>query len=233
MTDWKKLVGHYVLPSARPQGYEPGNVYIDNLVSDDLGTEILAVLNERFEGVKGIEYMLQEVPKKDQPIRFLNTPRASAINQILYETGTGIHVLSPQEVLKYFGICRSLDDKSIYADTDSVLLGCKSGPNEKLRKSLIKDIGVVSSSESLLVSGLGVEKSNDKPGFTLRKTDRTQIISVYLVKELAETAGIPFYYDDKGLRGVVRSGDDMCAYWDRDGLFSAGEAGRVQVLRAA
>ncbi len=230
MTDWKKLLGHYVLPSARPTGYEPGSTYIDNLVLDDLGREVLAVLNERFKGVKGIEYSLDEVPKPGEPIRFSNTPRAIAINQILDEFGLSINLLSPQDVLLYW---RALPERSsTYSDTNSILLGFKPGPNEKLRRLLMKDLSIISANESFLIQGLGIEKSNDKYGFAIRNTDRMRPLPVSLLREFAEKCGVPFDYEDSGLRGVYRDWDDLNAYW-YGSLVGADGGGRVQVLRAA
>ena len=110
---------------------------VGNLVYDELGKKVLAIHNERFRDVSGIEdtYNYQ----KDQPISFSNVPRILSYNQILRERFPDLHVLSPEEVVRYRD---SIPERgSTYADTNSVSLYPNEGGNEDLRKRALDLVG--------------------------------------------------------------------------------------------
>ena len=157
-----------------------GNAVIDlpiptvgNLIYDELGQAVLAKLDERFPNQDRIAF--QTKPKEGQPITHSNTLRALAIDQILDEETSGeIHVLTPEEVVQYWG---KLPDRSnTYADTKAVSVFPNEGPNETLRKRVLEILNKDNTTVPLLVTGLGVEPSENDPGFTFVETDHTEAI---------------------------------------------------------
>ena len=123
----------YVLPVIRAS-----KAPIDSLVLDELGEAVLAKHNELFRGIPNIEDTTRYEP--NQPISYSNIPRALSYNQILRkETDGRIRVLSPVGVVRYWD---SIPDKpNTYADTDSVSIFPKEGPNEELRRRVLELLG--------------------------------------------------------------------------------------------
>ncbi|MBI2673627.1 hypothetical protein HYX19_05170, partial [Candidatus Woesearchaeota archaeon] len=142
---------------------------VGNLVYDEVGREVLALHNERFRGIDGIE----DTPKyKDgQPISFSNVPRVLSYNQILRERFPDIHVLSPEEVVKYWDFIPEID--STYADTDSIVVYPEEGSNEDLRRKALDILGRSKTSVPLVVSGLGVDRKDY--GFTFIETPHVSV----------------------------------------------------------
>jgi len=216
---------------------------VGNLVYDDLGKAVIAKLNERFEGVQGIAYDADL--KEGDVIRYSNTPRALAINQILREeTGGDIHVLSDEEVVKYWNHLPERD--STYADTDGVAVYPKEGPNESLRQKVLGIVGKNSTRVPLVVSGLGVVKdATEDLGFTFTETGNILVREaqylkqdgkvVYDVKEgklKKSDKGVNIWTPSpqNGLRRLCRNGNGRLVA-NFDVLLDAVDNGRVQILQ--
>ena len=216
---------------------------IGNLVFDDLGQVAVAKLNERFKDVPNIEDNTKY--KLNQPISFSNTPRALIYNQILLEETNGkIHVLSPAEVVRFWNAIP--ERPNTYADTNSGAAYPKEGPNKDLKQRVLNILGIQDLKVPLLVEGLGIEKADNKYGFTFTKTDYTASIEAPFLtsdgalaydpktgKLVKSKTGVPVYTpnDQSGFRGVYQSGGGLVA---RGGdLVSAVDAGRVRVVQGA
>ena len=222
----------------------PGNegTIVGNLLYDELGQLVLAKLNERFRGVKGIE--LTDVFGIDEPITHSNVPRVLAIDQILREEGLDIHVLSPEEVVRYWDVLPKRD--STNSHTNSVVVYPEEGINEELRKKVLGLVKRKHTKVPLVVSGLGVKKAKNDYGFTFTKTDYTIVKEApYLAKhcnviydsekdELVQAdQGVPIWTlvgIQGGLHCVDRHRGNRLNYWYHNLLDSTSDYGRVQLL---
>lgn len=209
---------------------------IGSLNYDELGKEVLALHNERFKGIESIEDNYDY--KEGQPIMFSNVPRILSYAQILRERFPTIHVLSPEEVVQHWDAIPDRD--STYADTNSIVVYPKEGPNEDLRQIVLGIIGK-KSKLPLVVSGLGVEKADNNYGFNFTQTEDTEVREApYLKKDgkvsfngkelVSSEEGIPVWIYNSGLRGLYRGGSDGLDGGDDDLLISDG-TGRVQVIQ--
>jgi len=213
---------------------------VGNLLYDELGQLVLAKLNERFRRVPCIEFT-QEF-KKDQPITHSNVPRVLAIDQILREEGLDIHVLSPEEVIRYWSAIP--ERRSTYSDTNSVIIYPKEGPNEELRQKALKLIGKQSTKIPLVISGLGVEKADNQYGFTFTQTGNILVREAsYLTKDDCKAAlnkkgelvklnqGVQVWtsYDQSGFRRLYRNSNEFldCRY---DAVLGSNDTGRVVLI---
>lgn len=209
---------------------------IENLVYDELGKEVLALHNEKFKKTK-----IEDINKykNGQPISFSNTPRVLSYAQILRERFPSIHVLSPEEVIKYWGVIPEKD--STYADTNSIVVYPKEGCNEDLRQRVLGIIGK-KNKIPLVVSGLGVERADNNYGFRFIGTDFTEAREApYLRQEgrvrfngkekelVSSEEGVRVWTAESGLRGLYRCGSDWLLAGDSR-LFYSCEPGRVQVV---
>ena len=216
---------------------------VGNLINDDLGQEVLAKLNERFRGVSSIEYAGSRMPNAGEPLRYSNTPRALAIDQILREIAPDMHVLSVPEVVQYWNAIP--DRSSTYADTNAVVIYPNEGPREALRKKVLKDLGLKSAKVPMLIERLGIKKAKNDEGFTFVRGDLTQAIEAPFLKKDGRVAydarkgivqspeGVYIWTssDQSGLWWVFRYGSG--GVYARDGIMVvAGEGGRVQVAQA-
>ena len=213
---------------------------IGNLVNDELGKLVLANLNERFKGVPNIE--LTREFKKDQPISHSNVLRVLMIEQILREEELDIHVLSPEEVVRYQNAIP--EREPTYADTNSVIIYPKNGSNEELRQKALHLIGKPFTEVPLLVSGLGVERADNNLGFTFTQTGNILVREApYLTEDgyviydpakeclVKSNQGVQVWIPENlsGLRGLYR-------YWDeglgcRSGdLLDSNVNGRIQLF---
>ena len=226
----------YVLPALR----QP-RVGIDNLVFDDLGEAVLRIHNERFKGVLYIEDTREYKP--NQPISYSNVPRVFSYNSILHElTGGNIKIFGPEQVVQYGN--QIPERTTTYADTDAIAVFTRKGPNEAYRKVIQDIIGMRSSKIPVFVSGLGVEKADNKEGFNFIETDFIDLIPApYLTKDqkitydpkkglVAAQEGVHVWVseDKSGIRRVYRDGDGVLGCRDED-LLNSDVDGRVQVVQ--
>jgi len=213
---------------------------IGNLVFDELGREVLALHNEKFGEIKSIEDKTKY--KNGQPISFSNTPRVLSYNQILRERfpELGIRGLNDWEVVQYWNTIPERD--STYADTNSIVIFPKEGPNEDLRQKVLGIIGK-KSKLPLVVSGLGVEKADNNYGFTFTQTEDTEAREAPYLKQdgkvsfngnslVSSEEGVNVGTPDSqsGLGGFYRGGSDVL-YARDDNLLISVESGRVQVVQ--
>jgi len=214
---------------------------VGNLVHDELGKEVLALHNERFKGKRDIEDTCEYT--KDHPILFSNTPRILSYNQILRERFPGIHVLTPEEVVRCLEF---LPERSAtYADTDSIVVFPNQGPNEDLRQRVLELTGLKRFKIPRIVSGLGVEKADNDYGFTFIETDSLNAETAPFLQQdgrviyneskdklVSADEGIYVYTSNaqSGLRGLYRSRNECLNSGIDDLLFSVG-GGRVQIIQ--
>ena len=212
---------------------------IGNLVYDEIGKEVLALHNEKFNGISSIED--NHSYKQGQPISYSNLPRKLSYNQILREKFPflNVHTLSDEETVMYWDLIPERD--STYADIDPVVFP-KEGPNEDLRKRVLDILKKQRTEVPLVISGLGVEKADNNHGFTFIETPYTKAKEAsYLSKDgkvvydkdkglVNSEQGIPIWTAKSGLRGLyrVRSGG---LYARSDDLLNSDEAGRVQLVQ--
>jgi len=220
---------------------------VGNLVYDERGREILAIHNERFRGVSGVEDKTRY--GKGQPISYSNVPRALGINQILMEeTGGDLRVLSGTDVVRFWDAIMNIPDaRSTYADSSSVVAYPKEGPNEDLRQRVLGIAGKGKSKVPVVVTGLGVERPDNDYGFTFTETDFMNFedapyltedgLVVYdaskngLVKSDRDK-GVRVYTPgtQSGLRRLCRGGGvDLVARYVN--LVNSNDTGRVQVIQ--
>lgn len=217
---------------------------IGNLPYDEVGEMVLAKFNEQFRGVRNIEDTTDY--QSGQPVSYSNTPRALGCNTILRQEKPEekIKVLSPEDVVLYWNAAPERD--ATYADTDSIVVFPKEGPNENLRQRVLGIIGKQSTKIPIIVSGLGVEKADNEYGFTFIGTDYMQVREapfatqdqkvVYDMKKgiVALSEGKVNVWtptDQSGLRGAFRYWGDGVSLWD-GGLLGSSADGRVQVIQS-
>ena len=211
---------------------------VGNLIYDKLGQEVLALHNERFRGIKSIEDTNNY--KEGQPLAFSNVPRILSYAQILRERFPNIHVLSPEEVIQYWNAIPERD--STYADTNSIVIFPKEGPNEDLRQRVLGITGK-KSKLPLVVSGLGVERADNNDGFTFIETPYIETKEApYLKKDgnvsfngnelvsSEEGVGVWTPSSQSGLGGFYRD-RSVRLYALLDNLLYSNESGRVQVVQ--
>ena len=215
---------------------------VGNLVYDEVGREVLALHNERFKGVNRIEDRTDY--SEGRPLSFSNIPRALSYAKILREKFQDMHVLTPEEVVRYWNALPERD--STYADTSSISLFPKEGPNEELRRQVLNLAERTQTDVPLVVDGLTPDRTGDS--FALTRTDRFKVTEApYLrkdgfVKYNQETdkveqckegdkGSVRLYVPDSqsGLRGLYRDRDEL--YSRYDDLLSSNEAGRVQLVQ--
>ncbi len=229
------------------QNYQPKNnvivKYIPfNLIYDRLGKEVLKLHNSRFKSRFKDSYHIEDLAnyKKDQPISYSNTPRNISYNQIIRELTNNIHVLNPIEIIANWNDIPELN--STYSDSDSVAIYPNKGPNEDLRKLVLSIINKQNTDIPLIVSGLGVEKSDNNHGFTFTETDYINVIEAPFLRKTCKLAvkdgkliesdnGIQVYVSSSqgGLHRLCRGRSGRLDAWDDDLLGSDG-AGRVNLI---
>ena len=210
---------------------------VGNLVYDKLGREVLSLHNEKFKGVGNIED--KNKYEEGQSIAFSNVPRILSYNQILKGI-SNIHVLSPEEVVQYWNAIPEID--STYADTNNIVIFHKEGPNEDLRQRVLGIIGK-KNKLPLVVSGLGVEKADNKYGFTFTETPYIETKEAPYLKKNGkvrfngnglvsseEGVGVWTPGSQSGLRGLYRGRSDRLDA-GVDGLLDSNGSGRVQVVQ--
>ena len=224
----------YILPRFRQI------VLIDNLVYDELGQEVSARFNERFRGSKIAD---NNRYKQGEPISFSNVPRFLGYNQILRQETDNIRGLNYIEVVRFWD---SIPERSsTCADTDSIAVFPNEGPNEDLRKRALELAGFDAKKleSPLIVSGLGVEKDDNKYGFNFTETDYMKAEEAPFLRK----DGFVKYEDGKliesedGVRIWTPNSQSglrrLCRYWSgglyasRDGLLDSSGFGRVQVIQ--
>ena len=219
---------------------------VDNLKFDELAREVLRRHNAKFQGLNGIEDLTPY--SEGQPISFSNTIKALSIDEILNELArenpeyAGIRVFTFKDAVRFFSAVP--ERSSTYADTSSISLFPKEGPNEELRRQVLDITG--KTKDPLVVDGLTTERTGDS--FALARTDRFKVTEApYLrkdgfVKYNQETGeveqckegdkgSVRLYVPNSqsGLRGLYR-------YWDvlysrSDDLLNSGVTGRVQLVQ--
>ncbi|MBI2672736.1 hypothetical protein HYX19_00600 [Candidatus Woesearchaeota archaeon] len=220
----------------RLKGNQAISPIIGNLVYDEVGREVLAIHNERFNGINGIEDNYKY--KNGQPISFSNVPRVLSYNQILRERFPGMHVLSPEEVVEYWDLIPGRD--STYADTDSIVVYPEESSNEDLRRKALDILGRSKTSVPLVVSGLGVDRKDDE--FTFVETPHVSVKEISYLRIYGKISynpnkglvssekGIPVFVAHSGLGRFYRGRSD----WLNAGggcLLNASESGRVQIVQ--
>ena len=214
---------------------------IENLIYDELGQAVLRLHNEKFKGVKGIEDLTEYEP--DQPLSFSNTPRSLSYNQILRELSVPAHVLSLKEMVRY--LVFTLERATTYADSDSVAIFPREGPNEDLRQQALSIAGIQNPEQPYLISGLGVDKADNAP-FKFTETDHVLATPApYLTHncrvkydpntdslvEIDDQKGINIWTpkNQSGLRSAYRNRSDGLDF-EGVGLLYSVDDGRVQIL---
>ena len=214
---------------------------IGNLVYDDLGKEVVAKFNERFKGVKGVEYTHKH--KTGEPISYSNVPRVLGMNQELREiTEDNIALLTSEQVVRFWGVIP--ERNSTYADTNEILLYPTEGPNEELRQNVLR-LTEKNSKHPLIVSGLGVVCTDNDIGFSFVGTDYMSVIEApYLQRDgkvqhdetlgnlVSANSGVSVWTPDNqaGLWRLCRSrGEGMNA--GCGSLLVSNSDGRVQILQ--
>ncbi|MFH1376661.1 MAG: hypothetical protein ABIH25_03410 [Candidatus Woesearchaeota archaeon] len=213
---------------------------IGNLVYDDLGKEVIAKFNEKFNGVDRIEYIQKH--KADEPISYSNVPRVLGMNQELRKLTNGnITLLSPEQVIRFWDV---IHEKGLtYADTDGISLYPNPGPNEELRQEVLKITGK-SSKLPLIVSGLGVERTDNSLGFKFTGTDYMRVVEAPFLRKDGRVAydsskenlvssndGVSVWTpnDQSGLRRLYHGRNDGLDARNGNLLYSNGY-GRVQII---
>ena len=228
----------------------PGNPVVPvqivgNLVYDELGQEAIARLNEEFKGNYSIAY--KTLPQIGQQVADSNVPRNLFLNHFTRKQCNDIHVSSPAEFLQYWQVIPERD--TTYADSDSVSVFPNKGPNEDLRIEALRLIGKDSTKVPLVVSGLGVKRADNSPGFTLIESPHVPVSfqeAVYLEKDQKvrydpkqwivpckeNEDGVMIYTpsSQSGLRRLYRDGSDELYARDDDFLYSL-ERGRVPLVQ--
>ncbi len=214
---------------------------VGNIIYDELGEAVLAQHNELFRGRNNIEDTTKY--QSSQPLSFSNVPRIFSYNQILSkETNGRIQVLSPEQVIRYWNVLP--ERTSTYADTDSIVIFPKEGPNEDLRQLVLKLIGKQNTKVPLFVSNLGVKPADNGYGFTFIGTDEMNVTEApFAVKNqkiaynpqkglIPSEEGVSIYtpLDQSGLRRAYRNRDDVLNL-SFDRLLYSYADGRVQVVQ--
>jgi len=232
-----QLPGNPVVPIQVP--------IVGNLVYDALGQEAIARLNEEFKGNYSIAY--KTIPQIGQPVAYSNVPRNLFFNQFVRKTNSNIHVSSPAEFLQYWPAIPERD--TTYADTDSISVFPKKGPNEDLRIEALRLIGKDSTKVPLIVSGLGVKRADNNQGFTLIESPYVPVSfqeALYLERDQKvrydpkkgivpckeNEDGVMIYIpsSQSGLRWLHRSGS-VGLYARGDNLLGWDEGGRVPLVQ--
>ena len=199
---------------------------VGNVLYDQLGELVIRKLNERFKGVANIEDLTEYQP--NQPLSFSNIPRALALNQILLqETNGRIKLQNPFQTIQYWSLVR---DPTTYADTNSVSVYPKEGPNEDLRQRVLDIIGKSSIEVPILVANLGVERADNEHGFTFTESDDIQVTQAPFLRKdgrysfdkkkntlVPDKQGVQIWTpsDQSGLRRAGRDrGDDLGFRYD-------------------
>jgi len=207
---------------------------IQTLIYNDLGKQVLEAMNKEFKGTR-IEDKTKY--KDNQPITYLNTPRALFYNLYLLQNHNA-GLLSPEEVVQNWGNIPERD--STYADTNAVAIYHNQGVNGDRRQEVLRLIGKPSITVPHIVYNLGVRKADNEQGFTLTDSDFRRYeeqplftkncrIAFNNGKFIESDSGIQIYVPDEqdGLRRVFR-------YWSLrliarfDDLLFSGGSGRVQ-----
>ena len=221
---------------------------VGNLIYDNFGREVLNRHNERFQGLNRIEDLTHY--QEGNPVSFSNTIRALSYAQIIDELArenpeyAGIRVLTFKDAVRFFSAVPERD--STYADTSSISLFPKEGPNEELRRQVLNLAERTQTDVPLVVDGLTPDRTGHS--FALTRTDRFKVTEApYLrkdgfVKYNQETdkveqckegdkGSVRLYVPDSqsGLRGLYRDRDEL--YSRYDDLLSSNEAGRVQLVQ--
>ncbi|HLC72309.1 MAG TPA: hypothetical protein VJH37_01885 [Candidatus Nanoarchaeia archaeon] len=217
--------------------------YIHNLVFDELGRAVLRIHNKLFRGTP----LADTTPyAKNQPITHSNVPRALSYNQILHQLTEGrIQVASPADVVHYWNDIPERD--KTYADTDSISLFSPTGNNQDLAQKVFQLLGRTTT-VPLLVAGLGIEKADNRHGFTFTETELTKAVEApYIARDgrvcydpktqdlrtaQPGEAGVPVWTpgNQSGLRSAYRyRGYYLNCWYVR--LLNSYADGRVQVVQ--
>jgi hypothetical protein len=200
---------------AQEQLDNPEEPRIVNLVYDELGELVVRKINERFDGIRGLEFPVSF--ERNDPVTYSSLPRSLAVNQILAEEGVDMHVPSIEEVVRYKD---SIPDRqSTNSDTGAIVIS----PSELLKSrgysleartfmGFIKNYAVgimwkeVKRTWSnrfrrkkildvpLIINGLGIEcddRYQNRYGFNFKETERTTIKEApYLIREGKTDKGV-------------------------------------------
>ena len=226
----------------RPKGIsviERDDPSVGNIIYDELGELVQARLNEAFKGVNHIEDTTEYA--QGQPLAFSNIPRNLFRNQVLInETKGKVQLQTPFQMIQYWNLVK---DPNTYADTNSVSVFPKEGPNETLRKRVLKILGISPKSLKvpIIVANLGVERADNDYGFTFTDSDFQVIPAPFLQQDgtylfdkdkntlVPDPNGVQIWTpsDQSGLRRAGRGGGDCLVFGDGVLLGSYG-GGRVQ-----
>ena len=182
---------------------------IKTLRYNSLGRDVLAKFNERFGWLSC--FGLTQKFRRSEPIAFCNVPRTLAMDQILREGN--MHILSFEETVMYWDAFEMNRERRVtYNDTTSVAVYPKEGPNEELRQKILQSIKRESTEVPLVVSGLGVEKADNRYGFTLVETDHVQVTEApYLMEDCNVTYDTRKRKLVRSKRGVTVLAPDDCS----------------------
>lgn len=209
---------------------------IRNLVWDELGREVIRKHNEKLKGT-GLEH--KYIYKNNHPISFSNPLEAISFNQILTENNLGVHILSPIETIIFWSMIPKKD--KTFADTASIVIYRSFNPNEDLKKNILEIIGKKKITKPLIVSGLGVKKSN-KPSkindylFRFTETENTKIMEANYIKNYPLGILIPSEENIKikavpsGIRGIYRDHDVGLDARDPRLVGETNKNSRVQII---
>ncbi len=219
---------------------------IRNLTYNSLGRIVIARHNEIFKGISNIE--ITDDLKVRRPVKYSNVPIVLSLDELMREETNGkFGVISPEDVVRY--VEAFPDKEETYAVTNSVVVYPRLGTNEDLRKRACEIIGLRSSSDPIIISGLGVERSDNNYGFTFKATDNIESIDASFLnnhygkltykgprnrfKTVGKNEkGIYFFAlpSLRGLTSVYRTEFDMLDATATD-LASTNEDGRIQIIQ--
>ncbi|MFH1376662.1 MAG: hypothetical protein ABIH25_03415 [Candidatus Woesearchaeota archaeon] len=226
---------------------------VGNLLYDDLGKRIIDELNKEFEKAPRISLTNVEEGK---PISYSNVPRALFIDQKLAELDPKmyghIHLLSPEEVIRFLELGVIPEVSSTYADTNSIVVYPNEGPNENLRQEVMDIMGIRNPKIPFVVPRLGFEYAADndqkfrfkrKKGLTQEPKEAEWLRQEGYVRYNPKTnslescaiedKGARYVWtpnDQSGLRRLCRGGSGVLGA-RVDDLLSSSDDGRVQIFQ--
>src|SRR3989344_6960718 len=198
-------------------------VKIGVLKLDDLGTEALRIHNERFKGIKFLEFPANRVIGPGEEVPFVNLLRTLSLDGIIRTLTRGqIRIINAEDCVRYLD--HMGNDGRKYSFVNSVVVYPRKEPNGHIRQNVLRILGreIREIDQPLLVSGLGLERENN--GFRVVTTDYT------VVKELPylNTSNLPnvnppeenIYVVFDPIKGIkkARDGKRVSITKDRSGL---------------
>lgn len=158
-------------------------VIIGNLEYDDFGQFLIERYNEAFKTKPNLQmnppYMESQI-KRFMTVKYSTVPFNHFIAQLLLTdketlrlTGGLTTLLTAEQVVENWGSDNIPDINSSVSDFSAVVAYPKSGPNEDLRKRVLRLINKRSIKTPYLVSNLGVKPADNKSGFTFTQNEFT------------------------------------------------------------